>query len=30
MHTFKSGVFLGVGDDAAYIADHIEARRHRS
>jgi putative flavoprotein involved in K+ transport len=30
MHTFKSGVFFGVGDDAAHIADHIEARRHRS
>jgi putative flavoprotein involved in K+ transport len=22
MHTFKSGTFLGVGDDAAYLADH--------
>lgn len=27
MHTFKSGVFFGVGDDAAYLADHIAARR---
>ncbi len=26
MHTFKSGVFFGVGDDAAYLADHIAAR----
>ena len=23
MHTFKSGVFFGVGDDAAYLADRI-------
>jgi putative flavoprotein involved in K+ transport len=23
MHTFRSGVFFGVGDDAAYLADHI-------
>jgi putative flavoprotein involved in K+ transport len=30
MHTFKSGVFFGVGDDAAHIADHIEATRHQS
>jgi putative flavoprotein involved in K+ transport len=26
MHTFKSGVLFGVGDDAAYLADHITAR----
>jgi putative flavoprotein involved in K+ transport len=26
MHTFKSGVLFGVGDDAAYLADHIVAR----
>ena len=26
MHTFKSGVLFGVGDDAAYLADHIAAR----
>jgi len=25
MHTFKSGVFFGVGDDAAYLADRIAA-----
>ena len=30
MHTFKSGVLFGVGDDAAHIADHIEARRRQS
>ena len=23
MHTFKSGAFLGIGDDAAYVADHL-------
>jgi putative flavoprotein involved in K+ transport len=23
MHTFKSGTFLGIGDDAAYVADHL-------
>jgi putative flavoprotein involved in K+ transport len=23
MHTFKSGVFFGAGDDAAYLADHM-------
>jgi putative flavoprotein involved in K+ transport len=26
MHTFKSGVIFGVGDDAAYLADQIAAR----
>ena len=26
MHTFKSGLLFGVGDDAAYLADHITAR----
>jgi putative flavoprotein involved in K+ transport len=26
MHTFKSGVIFGVGDDAAYLADRIDAR----
>ena len=25
MHTFKSGVLFGVGDDAAYLVDHIAA-----
>ena len=23
MHTFKSGTFLGIGDDAAYVIDHL-------
>jgi putative flavoprotein involved in K+ transport len=23
MHTFKSGTFLGIGDDAAYVAEHL-------
>jgi putative flavoprotein involved in K+ transport len=23
MHTFKSGTFLGIADDAAYVADHL-------
>jgi putative flavoprotein involved in K+ transport len=23
MHTFKSGIFFGVGDDANYLADHM-------
>jgi putative flavoprotein involved in K+ transport len=27
MHTFKSSVLLGVGADAAHLADHIAARR---
>ena len=26
MHTFKSGVLFGVGDDAAYIVDHMDSR----
>lgn len=26
MHTFKSGVIFGVGDDAAHIADQIDSR----
>jgi putative flavoprotein involved in K+ transport len=25
MHTFKSGVIFGVGDDAAYLADRMAA-----
>jgi putative flavoprotein involved in K+ transport len=25
MHTFKSGTFLGIGDDAAHVADHLAA-----
>jgi putative flavoprotein involved in K+ transport len=25
MHTFKSGVLFGVGEDAAYLADHLDA-----
>ncbi len=23
MHTFKSGTFMGIGDDAAFVADHL-------
>lgn len=23
MHTFKSGTFMGIGDDAAHVADHL-------
>lgn len=26
LHTIKSGLFLGVGEDAAHVAEHIEAR----
>jgi putative flavoprotein involved in K+ transport len=26
MHTFKSGVIFGVGDDAAYLADCMSAK----
>jgi putative flavoprotein involved in K+ transport len=26
LHTLKSGLFLGVGDDAAHVADHIAER----
>jgi putative flavoprotein involved in K+ transport len=26
LHTFKSGILAGVGDDAAHIADHIRSR----
>ena len=26
LHTLKSGLFLGVGDDAAHVADHIDER----
>jgi putative flavoprotein involved in K+ transport len=26
MHTFKSGTLFGVGDDAAYLADHMTTR----
>ncbi len=29
MHTFKSGTFLGIGDDAAYVADHLTAQALR-
>jgi putative flavoprotein involved in K+ transport len=25
MHAFKSGTFLGIGDDAAHVADHLAA-----
>jgi len=25
MHTFKSGTFLGIGDDATHVADHLVA-----
>ena len=28
MHTFKSGTFLGIGDDAAHVADHVAAHVH--
>jgi putative flavoprotein involved in K+ transport len=30
MHTFKSGTFLGIGDDATYVVEHLEthALRH--
>jgi putative flavoprotein involved in K+ transport len=27
MHTFKSGTFFGVGEDAAYVADQVRRRR---
>jgi putative flavoprotein involved in K+ transport len=27
LHTLKSGLLFGVGDDAAYVARHIQARR---
>jgi putative flavoprotein involved in K+ transport len=30
MHTFKSGTFLGVGDDAAYVIDHLMTHTLRS
>jgi hypothetical protein len=23
MHTFKSGTFLGIGEDADHVADHL-------
>jgi hypothetical protein len=23
MHTFTSGTFLGIGDDAAYVVSHL-------
>ena len=26
MHSLKSGLFLGVGEDAAYVAEHIDGR----
>ena len=26
MHTFKSGTFLGIGDDASYVVDHLVER----
>jgi putative flavoprotein involved in K+ transport len=26
MHTFKSGTFMGIGADAAYVADHVTQR----
>lgn len=28
MHTFKSGVLFGVGEDAAYLSDYIDRQRH--
>jgi putative flavoprotein involved in K+ transport len=30
MHTFKSGTFLGIGDDAAYVVDHLVTHALRS
>jgi putative flavoprotein involved in K+ transport len=30
MHTFKSGTFLGIGDDAAYVIDHLVTHALRS
>lgn len=30
MHTFKSGTFLGIGDDAAYLVDHLVTHTPRS
>jgi putative flavoprotein involved in K+ transport len=30
MHTFKSGTFLGIGDDAAYVIDHLVRHALRS
>jgi len=30
MHTFKSGTFLGIGDDAGYVVDHLVAHALRS
>ncbi len=30
MHTFKSGVIFGVGDDASHIADHITVQHGRA
>jgi putative flavoprotein involved in K+ transport len=30
MHTFKSGTFLGIGDDAAYAIDHLVTHALRS
>lgn len=29
MHTFKSGTFLGIGDDAGYVVDHLVAQALR-
>jgi putative flavoprotein involved in K+ transport len=30
MHTFKSGTFLGIGDDAAHVVDHLVTQALRS
>jgi putative flavoprotein involved in K+ transport len=30
MHTFKSGTFLGIGDDASYVIDHLVTHALRS
>jgi putative flavoprotein involved in K+ transport len=30
MHTFKSGTFLGIGDDAAHVIDHLVTHALRS
>ena len=29
MHTFKSGTFLGIGDDAAYVVNHLAEHARR-
>ena len=29
MHTFKSGTFLGIGEDADHVADHLAGHLRR-